>query len=257
MSDQPDCSDIEDRKLDRPRYFEGRLLTADDLRAEQEYLLDRLRAHNRLHGWGTVCGLEVEPTRPPSASIVVEPGLALDRLGREIILTEAVLVDLSPWRAGEARLVDVTACYREEPTGWVPAVAGASDEAEPSAIREGAQIQISESGGEPGTALSACVHLATVSIVGGRQIEEADIDNGVRHTVEGPPSHRPRPKLRVVVDGTTWEETDDLATSGPRDLHYQVRHDPGDATTIRFGDGKRGARPRRGSIEVTFYHRGD
>lgn len=46
--------------LTRPRYFNGQLLTADDLQAEQNYFREKLRRHNRcLHGWGVVRGLEV------------------------------------------------------------------------------------------------------------------------------------------------------------------------------------------------------
>ena len=46
--------------LPRPRYFPRQLVTAADLTAEQDYLSERLRRHNRmLHGAGVVCGLDV------------------------------------------------------------------------------------------------------------------------------------------------------------------------------------------------------
>jgi len=41
-------------------YFPRQLLTADDMTADQQYFLNKLRRHNRyLHGWGVVCGLEI------------------------------------------------------------------------------------------------------------------------------------------------------------------------------------------------------
>jgi hypothetical protein len=69
----------------RPRYFSGQLLTSEDFEAEQSYFLGRRRSDNRqLHGWGVVCGLGVTPSG--SGGVVVEPGVAIDGLGREIVV---------------------------------------------------------------------------------------------------------------------------------------------------------------------------
>jgi hypothetical protein len=71
----------------RPNYFTGQLLTAEDFEAEQSYFLAGRRSHNRvLHGWGVVCGLGVKPSG--SGGVVVEPGLAIDSLGREIVVPD-------------------------------------------------------------------------------------------------------------------------------------------------------------------------
>jgi hypothetical protein len=71
----------------RPKYFSGQLLTADDFEAEQSYFLGRRRSDNRqLHGWGVVCGLGVTPSG--RGGVVVEPGLAIDGLGREIVVPD-------------------------------------------------------------------------------------------------------------------------------------------------------------------------
>jgi hypothetical protein len=49
-------------ELQRLTYFYGQLLGPRDLQGEQAYLRDKHRLANRfLHGWGVVCGLEVEP----------------------------------------------------------------------------------------------------------------------------------------------------------------------------------------------------
>ena len=47
--------------LERPHFVTGQILTADDLRAEQDYRAGEVRRrHNRLcHGWGIVDGLGV------------------------------------------------------------------------------------------------------------------------------------------------------------------------------------------------------
>ena len=47
----------------RVNFVEGLLLTAADLAAEQEYHRGMRYLHNRLHGYGTVSGLEVDVTR--------------------------------------------------------------------------------------------------------------------------------------------------------------------------------------------------
>jgi hypothetical protein len=76
----------------RPRYFTGRLLTADDFEAEQQYHIDKQRLHNRmLHGSGIVYGLAVSQQKN---LLIVESGLALDCLGREIIVPEHLEVNL-------------------------------------------------------------------------------------------------------------------------------------------------------------------
>jgi hypothetical protein len=46
-----------------------------------------------LHGWGIVSGLEVR-AGPADGELTVEPGYALDRYGDEIVVSEAVIVDL-------------------------------------------------------------------------------------------------------------------------------------------------------------------
>jgi hypothetical protein len=48
--------------LTRLRYFYGQMLGQHDFQTEQNYFREKLKLHNRcLHGYGTVCGLEVEP----------------------------------------------------------------------------------------------------------------------------------------------------------------------------------------------------
>lgn len=81
----------------RPNYFNGKLMTADDFQAEQDYQRDMRWLHNRmLHGYGIVVGLEVgmEEAANGATQITVSPGYALDGWGREIVLPEPVSIFL-------------------------------------------------------------------------------------------------------------------------------------------------------------------
>jgi hypothetical protein len=78
----------------RTRFFPGLLLGSDDLTQEQQYVLERLRRHNRLlHGWGVVCGARVRAGDDP-CRIVVEPGYILGPYGDEIVIDRETTVDL-------------------------------------------------------------------------------------------------------------------------------------------------------------------
>lgn len=95
---------LDNAGLERVRYFARQLITAEDMRAEQEYFLERLRRHNRLlHGWGVVSGLEVQPA-PSSAPwrVRIAPGCALTPQGDEISFAEPQMFDLATGAAGSA-----------------------------------------------------------------------------------------------------------------------------------------------------------
>lgn len=93
-----DCQEPESVKLQRVRYFQRQLLTADDMVTDQDYFRQKLRRHNRfLHGWGVVCGLGVVPDPEPLAPwrVFVEPGYALGPQGDEIFVGAGVSIDLA------------------------------------------------------------------------------------------------------------------------------------------------------------------
>ena len=69
----------------RPNYFDGRLITAADLRQDQEYHRGMRYLQNRAIGWGIVDGLDVSAT---PAGITIGTGFAIDALGRELVLAE-------------------------------------------------------------------------------------------------------------------------------------------------------------------------
>lgn len=69
----------------RVRYREGQVLRAADLTAEQAYRRELRRRHNIAHhGWGIVRGLDLAPA---GLGIAVQPGMAIDGYGRELVLT--------------------------------------------------------------------------------------------------------------------------------------------------------------------------
>jgi hypothetical protein len=94
---------------DRPNYALGVMLDADDFTDEQTYHRARLaRALQFLQGAGTVAGLSASyvaplPVHSPEApdgreeEIRIEPGLAIDAVGRLIEIPRAVCLTLPRW----------------------------------------------------------------------------------------------------------------------------------------------------------------
>ena len=97
----------------RVNYFTHQLLREQDFKDEQAYHIEMRRRHNRLfHSWGVVEGLDV--VQKGTHEISVEPGVAIDNEGREIILEESETRDLSSFtHASEAF---ITIAYQQEDT---------------------------------------------------------------------------------------------------------------------------------------------
>jgi hypothetical protein len=73
--------------FERPRYFAGKLLTAEDFELEQRYHIEKRWLLNRmLHGSGVVSGLSVAAGE--GGNVTVAPGFALDPYGRELLLCD-------------------------------------------------------------------------------------------------------------------------------------------------------------------------
>jgi hypothetical protein len=84
----------------RLHYFERQYLGAADLEDQQTYLRDMRRRHNvGHHTWGIVTGLELveQPVAgdPSAVNIFIQPGMAIDGFGREIIVMAPVQLDSS------------------------------------------------------------------------------------------------------------------------------------------------------------------
>ena len=102
----------------RVAFFHGQVLTAADLAAEQAYHREMRQLHNRrLHGYGTVSGLEVSVT---DGCVEVSPGLAIDGLGREVVVTEPLTVCLEAHLDVRRWVRDVVISWHETPEAPVP-----------------------------------------------------------------------------------------------------------------------------------------
>jgi hypothetical protein len=79
----------QDQPIERLNYYNGQRLEAVDFLLEQSYHIGVRRWLNKsLFNWGIAAGLEVTVKVGDAHTLIVSAGLALDYLGREIILTE-------------------------------------------------------------------------------------------------------------------------------------------------------------------------
>ena len=137
----------------RPNYFPGRLLTADDLREEQEYHREKHRRHlQMLHGFGVVDGLDVD-VASDGATIAIEPGLAIDRYGREIVLDDLIVTPIPPDAPSP---ICVLVRYAERMVDPVP-VADVAAGTEPSHIEEGCDVSLVPDPREDGIAIARLI----------------------------------------------------------------------------------------------------
>jgi hypothetical protein len=80
---------------------EGAMIDADIWTAAHTYHESALDLHTRaLHGVGIVMGLEVEPSDPPSRSLILQPGVAIDADGRLIHVDQPLRLTLPADKKG-------------------------------------------------------------------------------------------------------------------------------------------------------------
>ncbi|MCG6942872.1 MAG: hypothetical protein LJE69_16675 [Thiohalocapsa sp.] len=174
----------EDSALDEPlrrvAYEAGMLLGLEATRAEQTYHRRRLtRQQYWLHGAGTIAGLRVwldpaesdTPDADMLTRVLVGPGLAIDALGRELMITETHCLDLRAWLqaqsatalaegtdGGTLRLL-LTVRYADCPVAAQPVLARklnlSTDAVQPSRIADGVALTLAP---EPPAAAAAGYH---------------------------------------------------------------------------------------------------
>ncbi|WP_417538721.1 hypothetical protein [Marinobacter sp.] len=81
-----------DPRMTRTHYFDGRLLTAEDLERDQIYLDQRLREVGKALGSGIIRGLELSFSSDPYR-LIVEPGNAMTPAGRVLHLGTRMTVN--------------------------------------------------------------------------------------------------------------------------------------------------------------------
>ncbi|BDU01029.1 MULTISPECIES: hypothetical protein [Nocardia] len=86
----------ETRSIERQRFFDGQRLFADDLQQIEEFNREMRWLHNQsLHQPGIGNGFSVTG-RKGDREVGIEPGYAIDDLGREIVLTSSRMVPVPP-----------------------------------------------------------------------------------------------------------------------------------------------------------------
>jgi hypothetical protein len=93
----------------RVHYFERQFLRTQDFADEQVYHLAMRRRHNIAHHtWGIVHGLQVVPEE---GNLFVQPGLAVDGYGRELILPEKQPLSTAAFAGKGSDILDVWLVY--------------------------------------------------------------------------------------------------------------------------------------------------
>src|SRR5688500_16742634 len=78
---------------ERNKFFYGKLMDVAQFEKEQQYFLRQQWLMNRLTiGSGVLCGLAVVPRGTWHA--IIQPGVAIDALGRPIVVSRRFTVDL-------------------------------------------------------------------------------------------------------------------------------------------------------------------
>lgn len=116
---------IYDQSLRSVNFFNGRLLTAEDLSKEQAGSREERRRLGRALGAGVAWGLEVSMTagadqvREPSVTIT--PGLAIDRRGQTLLLEETVdlALKVTPTRAATGGITAFQMCRTQDEDAYV------------------------------------------------------------------------------------------------------------------------------------------
>lgn len=138
----------------RNRYYKGKMLTSSDFEAEQVYMNNKRRLVNQMvAGSGIVCGLSVISL--DDLSLMIESGMAIDDVGREIVVEGSLVKKLSTISGFESLAGnEVSLCirYREEETQPVYAVnrQEGEKEYEYNRIEEGYELFLQDCDSLPG-----------------------------------------------------------------------------------------------------------
>jgi hypothetical protein len=127
------CEDCKPRALARNHYFTGKLLVERDFTDEQWYFREKIRLHHqRLHGTGVVCGLEVRQYPNSNCQdrlVLLRPGSAVDCCGHDILVVHEETFDITTVPAVNAliqandtktHVLEFCLSWRECPTEEIP-----------------------------------------------------------------------------------------------------------------------------------------
>lgn len=137
------------RAFERSNFFYGLLLDAERLQKDHAFFNGKRALLNRLTlGLGVVCGLDVRTVAGPPRQWFIDPGVAIDGMGREVVVAESYPFDPAQPTDDEGRptgsplttgTVEICIRYHEVPADLVPMLVADCDgegECAPSTIRE-------------------------------------------------------------------------------------------------------------------------
>lgn len=130
--------------FERNRYYPRKRLSSADYTAEQDYFNNKRRFLNGLlYGSGVVCGLGVFSL--DDLSVLVESGVAIDGMGREIVVESSdvkKLSSLAGFTELKSEFVSLCLRYTEEPTHKVYSIdqSDPNQEFQYNRIREGYEL---------------------------------------------------------------------------------------------------------------------
>jgi len=135
-------------QFERNQFFQGKLMTARDMEAEQEYHTERLHAINRFStGQGILYGAEISAVEETDAElqVTIEPGIVLDAHGRPIVIEHSTTKTL-PLPSEDTIFLYIRFDRSELESVPVPEVRGASSEEYTSnRVAEGFELTYQES----------------------------------------------------------------------------------------------------------------
>jgi hypothetical protein len=188
--------------LERVHFFDGMILTADDLEAERHYHLTRSRMINRaVFGCGIACGLEVKRHSAEDAAtrfVCIHPGTAFDCQGDPLELCRPVKLDLDPdpCKAPPARVCILIRRRDGKPQSSDPCSCGKPAGDEPRRLREQVEIRVVD----PASGLEG------VCWTPPKQSPSYDAGDCDDHEPEGQPEHDPCACLKECESCTACGE---------------------------------------------------
>lgn len=215
----------------RNRYFYGKLLDVVHFELEQDYFnYKRWMMNRRVTGYGVVCGLGVQLV-PGTQTVIVQPGMAIDKCGREIVVcsqsnpitlpappaaTTANPAPSSPTTATMANnnsdccdgtFVHLELCYHECPSDPVPALGGDCDSngvCSPGSIRESYKLDLEEGKLAPAPTTSRLQ-----DVISGGQLNYVALANYVTNPCPPPQTDCciPLANIRIPDAGGSYDQT--------------------------------------------------
>jgi hypothetical protein len=203
---------------ERINYFYGLLLDADRLVQEQTYFNQKRWMLNRLGlGSGLVCGLAISADPGNAAALALQPGVAIDLAGREIVVPGVVNIDASqltddsgnatgPAPAGSTIVVSLA--YAESRIDAAPVLVADCDHpgnCAPATVQEGFSVLVRVASGPPppppGSSLAGVLPT-------GRALEEY-LANLVGTACSGIPSDASLPLARLTLPSGPFDAVAD------------------------------------------------